>query len=272
MTIHETPDPLTLRLRLPAGRIEITTWDEPRTEVEIEPIDDDDASREAAAAVRQELRRSGGRTELLIESRRGRFGIRRDDPPLLFRISAPHGADVNASSAAADLTCRGSVGVVEVSTASGDVAIDEAAEATVKTVSGDVRIERVDGRVRCGTVSGTLDVGRAGGDASFSTVSGEIRLGSADASVAAKGVSGNLSVDRVAHGDAVFQSVSGDITVGVARGATVWMDVGTLSGDTHSDLDPVDGTNDNREVDLRLKASSTSGDIRLQRAVDRAPV
>ena len=272
MTVHETQDPLTLRLRLPAGRIEITTWDQPRTEVEIEPIDDDDASREAAAAVRQELRRSGGRTELHIESRRGRFGIRRDDPALLFRISAPHGTDINASSAAADLTCRGHAGAVEVSSASGDVALEDAGESTVKTVSGDVRIERVGGRVRCGTVSGTLDVGHAGGDVTFSTVSGEIRLGSADASVAAKGVSGDVSVDRVARGDAVFQSVSGDITVGVARGATVWMDVGTLSGETHSDLEPVDGASADREVDLRLKASSTSGDIRLQRAVERAPV
>ena len=57
MTIHETPDPLTLRLRLPAGRIEITTWDDQRTEVEIDPIEDDDASREAAAAAPAGLRR-----------------------------------------------------------------------------------------------------------------------------------------------------------------------------------------------------------------------
>ena len=272
MTIHETPDPLTLRLRLPAGRIEITTWDDQRTEVEIDPIEDDDASREAAAAVRQELRQSDGRAELHVESRRGRFGMRRDDPALLFRISAPHGTSINASSAAADVSCQGRAGEVEVSTASGDVVLDEAGEATVKTVSGDVRIERVNGRVRCGTVSGTLDVGHAGGDVSFSTVSGDIRLGSGDASVAAKGVSGNVTVDRIARGDAQFQSVSGDITVGIARGATLWMDVGTLSGDTHSDLDPVEGASEEREVDLRLKASSTSGDIRLQRAVERAPV
>src|SRR5262249_13650397 len=125
---------------------------------------------------------------------------------------------------------------------------------------------------RCGTVSGTLDVGHVGGDVTFSTVSGDIRLGSGEASVAAKGVSGNVTVDRVARGDAVFQSVSGDVTVGVARGATLWMDVGTLSGETHSDLEPVEGAGGEREVDLRLKASSTSGDIRLQRAVERAPV
>jgi hypothetical protein len=34
MTTHATPGELRLRLHLPAGRIEITTWDEPTTEVE----------------------------------------------------------------------------------------------------------------------------------------------------------------------------------------------------------------------------------------------
>src|SRR5207248_8774691 len=32
MTTHATPGELRLRLHLPAGRIDITTWDEPRSE------------------------------------------------------------------------------------------------------------------------------------------------------------------------------------------------------------------------------------------------
>jgi len=58
------------------------------------------------------------------------------------------------------------------------------------------------------------------------------------------------------------------ITLGVAAGARVWMDVSSMSGTTESDLEP-DEAGAVGEVDLRIKANSASGDIRLQRA---APV
>src|SRR5436190_8898534 len=61
MTTHATPEELRLRLHLPAGRIEITTWAEPTTEVEVEPLDGSAAAAELAAAVQQQLReRPGG--------------------------------------------------------------------------------------------------------------------------------------------------------------------------------------------------------------------
>ena len=159
-------------------------------------------------------------------------------------------------------------------TASGDVTLDEAAAAVhLRTVSGDARVEHGGGEVRCNSVSGDLTVGTAGGDVTFNTVSGDIHLGSAAASMFAKSVSGDVRVDSLARGEAAIQSVSGDITVGVVRGATLWMDVGTLSGDMRSELDPVEGGgHEGREVDLRLKANSTSGDIRLMRAAERAAV
>ena len=47
MTTYQTPNPLRLRLKLEAGRIDIITWDEPRAEVEVTPLGDDQASIEA---------------------------------------------------------------------------------------------------------------------------------------------------------------------------------------------------------------------------------
>ena len=106
------------------------------------------------------------------------------------------------------------------------------------------------------------------GEISASTVSGDLHVTSAGSSVNAKGVSGDVTVESVRRGEARLQSVSGDITLGVAAGARVWMDVSSMSGNTQSDLEP-DDAGAGGEVDLRIKANSASGDIRLQRA---APV
>jgi hypothetical protein len=85
-------------------------------------------------------------------------------------------------------------------------------------------------------------------------------------------VSGDVRVDSVARGETSLRSVSGDMTVGVAPGATLWMDVSSVSGDTRSDLDPMDAAAGGGGVDLRIRARSTSGDIRLMRAEAPAPV
>jgi len=270
MTTHQTPSPPRLRLKLPAGSIDVTTWDEPRTEVDVEPVGSDSESADAAAAVRQDLRTAGSGLELLIEpgGRRGLFGIRGHEPELRYVIRAPHGSSLHASTASADVAGHGRFQAVQVETASGDVTVDVAADAvTIKSVSGDARIDHAGGELRINSVSGDLTVGTTGGDVTFTTVSGDARIGTAAASVFAKSVSGDVHLESVSRGEVAMQSVSGDITIGVVRGATLWMDVGTLSGDMRSELDPLDGGGqEGRAVDLRLKASTTSGDIRLMRA------
>ena len=49
MTTHATPGELRLRLHLPAGRIDITTWDEPTADVQVEPLDGSAAARPSNA-------------------------------------------------------------------------------------------------------------------------------------------------------------------------------------------------------------------------------
>jgi hypothetical protein len=269
MTTHQTPQPPRLRLRLPAGRIEVTTWDEPSTDVVVEPLSNDQACTEAAAAVRQELRSGGDGPELVIETaaRRGVFGFRRE-PELRYTIRAPQGSSIDADTASADVMAAGRFAEVKVETASGDVSVGEVSgSATIKTVSGDVDVIRVGGALRCSTVSGDADLGPVTGEITAASVSGDVRVGAAASSVTAKSVSGDLLLDAVSRGEVKLQSVSGDITVGVVRGARLWMDVASLSGATQSDLEPPEGADGaDREIDLRITANSTSGDVRLFRA------
>ena len=270
MTTYQTPNPLRLRLKLEAGRIDIITWDEPRAEVEVTPLGDDPASIEAAQNVQQELRGSGEHQELSVEAPSGHslFGLRRG-PELRFAISVPHGSSIDSTTVSADVAGRGRFGTAKVHTTSGDVSLGAVAgDAIVKTLSGDLDVERVDGKANLSSVSGDLELGPVAGEISASTVSGDLHVTSAGSSVNAKGVSGDVTVESVRRGEARLQSVSGDITLGVAAGARVWMDVSSMSGSTQSDLEP-DEAGAGGEVDLRIKANSASGDIRLQRA---APV
>jgi hypothetical protein len=270
MSTHQTPVPPRLRLELTAGRIDITTWDDPVTEVSVEPMSNDPASIEAAASVREELRETAGRQEVIVEAqgKRSFLSLRRE-PELRFTIRAPHGTEVHAKTASAELTALGRLGGVDITTVSGDLTLGEVdGIATLKTVSGDVEIARVGGALRCSTVSGDLDIGPVGGEASLSTVSGDIRIAESGDSVGVKSVSGDLLLDAVSRGEVRVQSISGDITVGVVPGARLWMDVSTASGTTESELDSDLG---GRDVDLRITGKSTSGDVRLFRAKTQAP-
>jgi DUF4097 and DUF4098 domain-containing protein YvlB len=270
VTTYQTPHPVRLRLKLEAGRIDVITWDEPRAEVEVTPLGNDQASIEAAENVQQELRGRGESQELSVEAPSGRslFGLRHG-PELRFAISVPHGSSIDSTTVSADVTCRGRFGTAKVNTTSGDVSLGAVAgDANVKTVSGDLDVERVDGSANLSSVSGDLELGPVGGEISASTVSGDLHATSAGSSLNAKGVSGDVTVESVRRGEARMQTVSGDITLGVAAGARVWMDVSSMSGTTQSDLEP-DDTGAGGDVDLRIKANSASGDIRLQRA---APV
>jgi hypothetical protein len=268
MTTHATPGELRLRLHLPAGRIEITTWDEPTTDVEVEPMDGSAAAAELAAAVKQQLReRPGGGHELLVETPGGKgiLGFRRA-PELRFTISAPHGTHVAAETASADVDGRGRFGTFDVKTASGDVTIEEATgDVTLKTVSGDVNLTAGRAGARVNSVSGDVEIGSMAGEAVLNLVSGDVHIGEAASSVSVKSVSGDVELDAVRRGEVRLQSVSGDLTIAVVRGARLWMDVSSLSGDTSSDLDISDGGAAG-EVDLEVRANSTSGDIQLMRS------
>ena len=77
MTTYQTPNPVRLRLKLEAGRIDVITWDEPRAEVEVTPLGNDQASIEAAENVQQELRGSGEPGASVRRQRRSLFGLRR---------------------------------------------------------------------------------------------------------------------------------------------------------------------------------------------------
>jgi len=254
MATHHTPHGLRLKVQLAAGRCEITTADTTETVAEAQPLNGSSASREAAEAVIETLReRSGGGHELVVEiPKRKLLGFR--SAQVLIRVRGPHGLDLDAATASADVVATGRLGAVDVRTASGDVSIEDAGATQVKTASGDVALGHMRDATDVKTMSGDVVVLEVGDATDVNTMSGDVRI------------------RRAAAGAIQLRSMSGDLEAAIAPGATLFVDATSASGDVSSEL-PVTGSapsSDPAAVDLR--ASSMSGDILVTRAPERASV
>ena len=239
MTAFETPGPLQLDLVVPAGKVELEAAETTTTEVELEPLDDNDATRSLIERSRVELRPRGEGHELVVEvpSERG-FGIRFGrTPQVRLRVRCPQGATVSVQTRSADVEARGRFGPAKVHAVSGDIAWDAVdGDASLHSTSGDVRVDSVTGALVLKTVSGDAEVGKVGGKLTADAVSGDLRVDDAGGPVRSKSVSGDQSV-TVADGEVTLESVSGDLIARVRAGSRVFVDASALSGDVSSELE-----------------------------------
>ena len=129
----------------------------------------------------------------------------------------------------------------------------------ISSVSGDVEISGVTGRVHASAVSGDVRVKSVSGSVSASAVSGDVEVG----------------VDRLEGGDDMkFSSVSGDVSVYLPSSLDADVDMSSFSGSIKTDF-PIevrtekDGSRSSArgklgEGSARLKMSSVSGDLSLR--------
>ncbi len=248
-TFH-TPLPLELEVGIPSGDIEIETTEGEESNI---TVDGDDRLLEEV-----EIRQDGDRVTVKYHGK-GKFGISLSPLSLVFgselrvRATVPHSAGVKVKTASADTRLDGHFGPVGVNSVSGDLRVrgEIADNATIKTVSGDAEIDRVEGDMSAQTVSGDLRIGPVAGSAETKTVSGDIRFQS------------------VVAGDVRFTSVSGDIEIGIAQGSAVDVDAGSTSGDLSSEVplasEPQYGEGEAAPT-VVLRGRTVSGDVKVFRA------
>jgi hypothetical protein len=247
-----TPLPLDLEVGIPSGGIEVETTEGEESNI---TVDGDERLLEEV-----EIRQDGNRVVVGYRGK-GKFGFSLSPFTVVFgandlrvRASVPHGASVKVKTASADTELEGHFGPLGVNSVSGDVSLrgNVAGDASLKSVSGDAELERVDGDVVAQTVSGDVRLGPVGGSAEAKTVSGDIRF------------------DAVAAGDVRFTSVSGDIEVGIAAGSAVDVDAGSTSGDLSSEVplgsEPLEGEGEGGPT-VVLRGRTVSGDVKVFRAV-----
>lgn len=255
-----TPQPLTLRLRNPAGDVEISASETTETTVEVIPRGR--SAEDAAERTRVELSADG--TRLDVEAPERRFG---STSKLGMIVALPVGSRVDAGTASADLVCHGRLGGLDAASASGDIAADEIdGNAGIKSASGDVAVGAVSGDVDCKTASGDLRLGTTGGNCRSTSASGDLELGACGGEVSARTASGDVSVRQVERGNVQITTMSGDVSVGVRRGVTVWLDLSTMSGRTRSDLEHQDAPPSDDSPVVSISVRTMSGDIALQRS------
>jgi DUF4097 and DUF4098 domain-containing protein YvlB len=257
----ETPGPLALDIRVPSGDIDLETVESTETVVELS------ASPELEEEARIELRprRDGHELSIVIEKRSGLFRAFREEVRL--RVAAPPKADVEISTASADVDARGEFGAVDVNTASGDVSFERAGgDVQVNSASGDLRVEEIAGALTVNTASGDVDLGRLAGEGKIRSASGDVQLEDADASLKVQTASGDVQIGSVREGDVVLQTASGDIEVGIKQGSKLWIDAKSMSGETSSELEIGDAPADGEGPMVEVRATAMSGDIRVKRA------
>jgi DUF4097 and DUF4098 domain-containing protein YvlB len=243
----QTPNGASLEVSIPSGDIEVETDGTDETYVS---IDGDERLLEHV-----EVHSNGDRVSIRLREK-GKFGFSFGSlfgNGLRVEVRAPHGSSVRVKTASADTELKGRFGTLELNSASGDVRLrgELTDDATIKTVSGDVELERVDG------------------DLTVQCVSGDVRARAIAGSVETSSVSGDIRLDALTSGNVRFTSVSGDIEIGIAPGSLLDVDAGSTSGDLSSEVplatEPPAGEGAAAPTVI-LRGRTVSGDVRVFRA------
>jgi hypothetical protein len=278
----ETPGEVRLDVRVGAGEIRLETEAAAQTTVTLEPLRDNDASREAVENARVELRGRGDGHEVIVDVRdRGRIFRNAE---VLVAVTCPEGTSVETKSGSADVEGRGRFGSVEVESGSGDVEFGEvadlnvgtasgdvqlgsvAADARVNTASGDVQVRSIGGDGKVNTASGDIVVREVGGELSVNSASGDVIVREARSSVRVNTASGDQEIGSVVTGRVELKSASGDLKVAIAEGSMLFVDARSRSGEVRSELPVSDVPPEGEGPSVELRANTMSGDITVARA------
>ena len=257
--------PITAEIRLADGRVEILAEPRQTATVTVEPMEQTDQSREAAARTTVELR---GNKLVVHTPDRGSGWWKRKGSPVRLVIAVPAESSVELKIASADAVCDGTYRSVTAHIASGDVFIDRTSgNVTVHTASGNVRANQVGGDLKIHSASGDSVIGLVDGAVQIHSASGHIEIKRACANVKANTASGDIKIGETRKGTVKVNSASGDLAVGVAAGTGVWMDLHSTSGRARSDLDAGASSTTSGGADLSLHLRTMSGDVHVHRAL-----
>jgi DUF4097 and DUF4098 domain-containing protein YvlB len=260
-----------LRVRNPAGDVQIDARDVEETTVELVPLNDSDATREAIA--KANVSANGAEVVVELDSGRnwsisiGSWSI--GSAKVGVRITCPTGSELQCDTASADVRVDGTLGTTRVRTASGDLRLQRIeGQLELKTASGDVQVDHVEGRATLHTVSGDLLLRTAMSGLSVNSVSGDVVVTEVIGDLDIGTVSGDALVRAAGPGEVAVKAVSGDVAVAIRRGLRVRLDVNSVSGKIGSELDVSDAPVRSEGPEASLRVRTVSGDVKISRAAE----
>ncbi|MER5500854.1 MULTISPECIES: hypothetical protein [unclassified Streptomyces] len=296
MPSFETPEPISATLELEAGTARITAGKRTDTVVEVLPRDGSD-NNDVRAVQQTQVTCSGGRLTIRTPKKRTPFG---KPGSIEVSIELPAGSDVRGKSSMGSFLCEGGLGEVVLKTSLGDIQVDEAVDADLRTDHGDIRLARSTGdaevvgggRIEIGTVAGTAivknsngttEIGEVTGNLKTNAANGDISIGVARGTVGAKSANGRIEIGAVhagveamcsnggirvgdiIRGRADLRTSVGNLEVGIHQGTAAWLDLNTKYGMVRNLLDSSTGPADSDET-AEVYARTATGDIIVRRA------
>ncbi|MCF3148542.1 DUF4097 family beta strand repeat-containing protein [Streptomyces platensis] len=278
MPAFDTPEPLSVTVEIDLGSVRIAASKRTDTVVEVLP-GDATAEADVRAAQQTKVTCSGGKLLVKGPRKRSLFG---KPGSVAVTIELPTGSDVLGTSPMADFTVEGRLGECRLKTSLGDLQVDVAEAANLRTQYGDIRLDRVagdaeiygSGRIEVGEIAGAALVKNSNGATMIGEVTGALRasasnglisVGVAHAGVDAKSANGAIRIGEVARGQVVLQAAAGDLEVGIRASTAAWLDVTTGLGRVHNDLGAAEGPGDSAET-VEVRAHTSIGDILIRRS------
>ncbi|MEV0261296.1 DUF4097 family beta strand repeat-containing protein [Streptomyces sp. NPDC050617] len=278
MPTFDTPAPISATIEFDVGSARIAAGERADTVVEVLPSN---AAEDADVRAAQQTKVSYADGKLLVKGpkKRSLFG---KTGSVDVSVELPAGSDVHGSTPMADFLCTGRLGECRLRTSLGDIRVDEAEAAFLKTGHGDIQAAHLAGdaevigagRIEIGTFGGTSRIKNGNGETKVGEAVGELRVNAANgtisvevahAGVDAKSANGGIRVGEVTRGSIALQAAIGDVEVGIRESTAAWLEVKTGVGSVRNSLSTTDGP-DTADETVEVRASTGIGDILIHRA------
>jgi hypothetical protein len=281
MTSFATTGPISATVDISWGDVRVVAGDSGTTVVEVAPTDPANI-KDRNAADGTTVTCTDGR--LRVVGPRNMTGIfNKKYGSVQVDVALAAGSALEALTGLGAVSVVGELGACRVKTSAGDVRVQGAASADLRTGLGTLAAGVIDGDAHCSTGSGEVQIERVGGRAEVKNSNGDTRIGDVGGPLRVKSANGHISVDR-AHGDVVATTANGNLRLGVAEQGTVSLrtamgriEVGIPTGTTamlHLKTsfgvvrNALDSTAEpmTRERTVEIHAQTSAGDIDVVRA------
>lgn len=254
-TIEMPADGLVLVENL-AGSVEFSTWDRPEVQIRGEAGDD---------VEKVEITETSRGVQVRVHNRKNTRHV--DGTDLYLRI--PETASIEADSVSADISLSGKCsGSINFNTVSGDLEIEAIpGRMELQSVSGDVEFEGSVMRSSVETVSGEITLVGAAGEVTVSTVSGDVSLEAGDVSRGRfESVSGDMTIELAIEDDGRLRcdSMSGDVELLLPASQQGEFTAQSYSGNIRTDIGDSARVTKGPGVILRHREGDGSAQIRLE--------
>ena len=284
MPTFETPEPISATIDVAVGDVRISASDRHDTVVDVRPTD---ASHEPDVQAAEQTRVEYSTTGLLIRSPRQRMAGLRKLGSVDVAVELPAGSTLHGDIAAGAIRTTGRLGESQIKVSAGDIDVEEAGPADLRTSAGGITVGRVtghaeisssSGRIRVREIDGSAVIKNSNGDCSIGEITGDLRVntangtivaGNAGADVTATTANGDVRIGGITRGVTSLKTGYGQIEIGIRAGTAARLDAHTSFGQVVNSMRAADSPGPEEET-AEVRARTSFGDIVIRRSGEEA--